>query len=96
MSYICNLVEVAKDFNESLVSKIVISCAPNHVLIHEVEDAQNLISEFAEYLQLLETIIRDRKTYRDALLQGMGVVELDNKKAITEIQNLVNEILESK
>jgi len=96
LPHICNLVEIAKDFNESLVSKVVISCAPNNFLIHEVEDAQNLISEFVEYLQLLQTIIGDRKTYRDALLQGMGVVELGNKKAITEIQNLVNEILESK
>jgi len=76
------------------MSKAVISCAPTNPLINEVEDAKSLLSDFTEYLGLAKTFIRDRKIYRDALLQGKGVVELDNIKALDEIKNLVNEILE--
>ena len=94
LPHICKIIEAARDFNENLISKAIISCAPTNPLINEVEDAKSLLSDFTEYLGLAKTFIRDRKVYRDALLQGKGVVELDNVKALYEIKNLVNEILE--
>ena len=94
LPHICQIIEAAQDFNNNLISKAIISCAPTNPLINEVEDAKNLLSDFTEYLDLAKTFIRDRKVYRDALLQGKGVVELDNAKALDEIKNLVNEILE--
>lgn len=96
LPHICKIIEAAKDFNEHLISKAIISCAPTNPLINEVEEAKNLLSDFIEYLSLSKTFIRDRKIYRDALLQGKGVVELGNIKATLEIKNLVNEILEFK
>ena len=96
LPHICKIIEAAKDFNEHLISKAIISCAPTNPLINEVEEAKNLLSDFTEYLSLSKTFIRDRKIYRDALLQGKGVVELGNIKATLEIKNLVNEILEFK
>ena len=96
LPHICKIIEAAKDFNEHLISKAIISCAPTNPLINEVEEAKNLLSDFIEYLSLSKTFIRDRKIYRDALLQGKGVVELSNIKATLEIKNLVNEILEFK
>jgi chromosome partitioning protein len=96
LPHICKIIEAAKDFNEHLLSKAIISCAPTNPLINEVEEAKNLLSDFTEYLSLSKTFIRDRKIYRDALLQGKGVVELSNIKATLEIKNLVNEILEFK
>ena len=96
LPHICKIIEAAKDFNEHLISKAIISCAPTNTLINEVEEAKNLLSDFTEYLSLSKTFIRDRKIYRDALLQGKGVVELSNIKATLEIKNLVNEILEFK
>ena len=96
LPHICKIIEAAKDFNEHLISKAIISCAPTNPLINEVEEAKNLLSDFTEYLSLSKTFIRDRKIYRDALLQGKGVVELSNIKATLEIKNLVNEILEFK
>ena len=96
LPHICKIIEAAKDFNEHLISKAIISCDPTNPLINEVEEAKNLLSDFTEYLSLSKTFIRDRKIYRDALLQGKGVVELSNIKATLEIKNLVNEILEFK
>jgi len=42
---------------------------------------------------LLKTTIRDRKIYRDAMSEGLGVVEMDNKKATDEITSLMQEII---
>jgi len=94
--HICQLIDAARDFNENLVSKAVISCSSTNPSVNEAEKAQGLLAEFTEYLELLQTIIMDRKVYRDALLQGAGVVELNNHKASAEITNLVNELLEEK
>jgi chromosome partitioning protein len=95
LPHVCNLIEAAKDFNEHLVAKVVISCASTNPLVNEAENAKNLLLEFSEYLSLSKTFIRDRKVYRDALLQGLGVVELKNPKAANEIKNFVNELLEN-
>ncbi|MGX6960305.1 MAG: division plane positioning ATPase MipZ [Rickettsia endosymbiont of Pentastiridius leporinus] len=93
LPHICQLIEIAKDFNPKLVSHVMVSCAPTNPLINELLEAQNLLCKFSTYLSLSKTFIKDRKIYRDALLQGMGVVELNNIKAKSEIKNFVNEIL---
>jgi chromosome partitioning protein len=50
------------------------------------------LAEFPE-IRVLRSIIRDRKVYRDAMSEGLGVVEMDNGKAKAEIQLLVSEIM---
>jgi chromosome partitioning protein len=96
LPHICQLIDAAKDFNENLVSKVVISCASTNPSINEAEKAKGLLDNFTEYLTLLQTTIMERKVYRDALLQGAGVVELNNNKASVEITDLVNELLGGK
>lgn len=94
LPHVCNLISAAKDFNEKLVSKAIISCAPTNPQINEVKGAQVLLSDFSEHLGLVNTFIRERKVYRDALLEGKGVVELNNIKATEEFKKFVDEILE--
>jgi chromosome partitioning protein len=67
--------------------------APSNPAIREVEDARELLSQF-DQLELADTVIRDRKVYRDALLAGQGVVELGNSQARAEIQLLAQEFFE--
>jgi chromosome partitioning protein len=38
-------------------------------------------------------MISDRKVYRDAMSDGLGIVEMNNDKAKAEIQGLIEEIL---
>ncbi len=66
--------------------------APTNPTVNETHDAQAYFQDYPE-IHLLETIICDRKVYRDAMSEGLGVVEMNNKKAIIEIQNLVQEVL---
>jgi len=96
LPHICQLIDTAKDFNENLVSKAVISCGSTNPSVNEAEQAKSLLGNFTAYLTLLQTTIMDRKVYRDALLQGAGVVELNNNKASSEIVDLVNELLGGK
>lgn len=96
LPHICQLIDTARDFNENLVSKAVISCASTNPSVNEAKQAKGLLDNFSDYLTLLQTIVMDRKVYRDALLQGAGVVELNNDKASAEIIDLVNELLGEK
>ncbi|MCK3769161.1 hypothetical protein MZK47_05710 [Microbacterium aerolatum] len=41
----------------------------------------------------LDTVIHERKAYRDVVGEGLGVVEWSNPKAKTEIQNLAKELV---
>jgi chromosome partitioning protein len=84
---------LARGLNPELKAFAVLSMAPSNLLIREVDDARELLAEF-EHLKLADTIIRDRKVYRDALLVGQGVVERDNSQARAEIQLLAKEFFD--
>ncbi|GAB6852446.1 division plane positioning ATPase MipZ [Paraburkholderia kururiensis] len=87
------LVSLARGLNPDLKAFAVLSMAPSNPAIREVEDARELLSQF-EQLELADTVIRDRKVYRDALLGGHGVVEMTNSQARAEIQLLAQEFFE--
>jgi len=83
----------AKLFNSTLAFKAVITMGPTNPVIHEANHAQDFFTNFEE-ITLLNTIIRERKVYRDAISgMGLGVVEMNNSKAKIEIQELLAEIL---
>jgi chromosome partitioning protein len=82
----------AKDINPNLNVFGLITMAPTNPVIHEEADARDCLNDYPE-INLLNTIIRDRKVYRDAMSDGFGVVEMSNDKAKEEIKNLVEEIL---
>ncbi|WP_175898683.1 division plane positioning ATPase MipZ [Burkholderia vietnamiensis] len=92
-SKINELIGQARGLNRELKAVALLSIAPTNPAIREVEDARELIAEF-DQLKLADTIIRDRKVYRDALLVGKGVIELDNSQARAEIQLLAQEFFE--
>ncbi|WP_103852210.1 division plane positioning ATPase MipZ [Burkholderia pseudomallei] len=87
------LIGLARGLNPELKASAVLSMAPSNPVIREVEDARELLALF-DQLELADTVIRDRKVYRDALLAGQGVVELSNSQARAEIQLLAQEFFE--
>lgn len=94
-SKVNELIGLARGLNPELKAVALLSIAPTNPVICEVEDARELLIEF-DQLELADTIIRDRKVYRDALLVGKGVIELDNSRARAEIQLLAQEFFELK
>jgi chromosome partitioning protein len=86
------IITQAKDLNPDLAVYGLITMAPTNPVIHEEEDARVCLQDYPA-IKPLRTMIRDRKCYRDAMSDGLGVVEMDNAKAKDEIKKLVAEIL---
>ena len=86
------LVSTAKEINENLKSYCVLTQAPTNPVITEIDEAKAYIGEINE-LSLMNTIICERKVYRDALAMGAGVMEMSNEKAAQEMITLCEEIL---
>lgn len=91
LPHLDELIGLAKGINPTLEALAVLSRAPTNPVINEVADARTLLVEF-EGFELARSIVRDRKIYRDAFLEGRGVVEMGNSKARAEIQLLAAEI----
>lgn len=91
LPHVNDVVGLARGMNPDLKAFAILSMAPSNPFINEVREAQELLQEFTE-LALSPSIIRDRKIYRDAMLEGKGVVEMNNGTARAEIQLLAQEI----
>ncbi len=85
------LVKLARGMNPNLEARAVISMGPTNPVIHEAQEAQELLSDLKEF-NLSDIVIRDRKVYRDAMVEGRGVTEMNNDKALAEIEALAQEI----
>jgi chromosome partitioning protein len=85
------LTQLARSLNPQLQARLLLSMAPTNPVIHEAEQAQQVLTELPQFT-LSNTIIRERKVYRDAMSDGRGVVEMNNDKATAEITALALEI----
>lgn len=92
LSNLQDIVIQAKDLNPSLQVFALITMAPTNPIIQETKEAKAYLQDYPDF-KLLNTVVRDRKVYRDAISEGMGVVEMDNSKAAAEIQLLIKEVL---
>jgi chromosome partitioning protein len=78
----------ARDLNPNLVVHGILTMAPTNPVVNEVAEACEYLQDYPD-IKLLDTaIIRDRKVYRDAMSEGVGVVEMNNPKAVDEIEAL--------
>ncbi len=93
LPHVNEIVGLAQGLNPKLMAYTLLSMAPTNPVITETQDAKSLLSEFSA-LQLSPFIVRDRKVYRDALLEGKGVIEMTNSAAKAEIQLLAQEIFD--
>lgn len=88
MLHLSDLIDTAKGLNENLISLAVINMASTNHLVAEVKEAQEYLQEFP-IIKLLNSVIHERKIYRDVVPTGEGVVDTDHTKAKDEIENLV-------
>jgi chromosome partitioning protein len=83
----------AKQLKEGVGGSIIGLC-----IFNRYNDKQNLSREMKEALKqfpefaALETTIADRIAYKEAMMQGLGVIEYKDAKAKKEIQNLTEEV----
>lgn len=92
LPHVAEIVSAASDLNPELTCYALLSLAPTNPVINETKEAAEFLKEYPEF-KSLDSIIRDRKVYRDALSEGKGVIEMDNQKAKAEIESFVRELL---
>lgn len=85
------LVALARGLNQNLQAYALLSMAPTNPRVNEAAEASEMLAEFKE-LQLANIVIRDRKVFRDAMVDGRGVFEMSDPKAIEELLALAKEI----
>lgn len=92
-------IEECKVVNKELRSVVVINRAPTYRNDMDVKDLEEGLQELLDELDntiVAKPIIKNRKSYRRAMKNGMGVLELTgrykDKKAIDEITQLYEEI----
>lgn len=86
-----SIIEQAKIYNPKLVVYGLLTMCPTNPKINESKDAKDYLSDYPD-IHLLTTVICDRKVYRDAMSEGMGVTEMGNEQAQREIESLMQEI----
>lgn len=87
------LITEARALNPELGAHLVLSMAPTNPTVTDARDAQALLTQYPSF-KLCESIIRDRKAFRDAMCKGRGVQELTDAKATSELEALVREVME--
>jgi len=85
------LITLARGMNPTLEARVLICMAPTNPSIHEASEAQELLTDLSAFTASTVTI-NERKAYRDAMVEGQGVIELSNEKAKAEITALAQEI----
>lgn len=87
-----DLLEDTKAQNENRITYYILNNCSSHYLDNTSNEASIFFKDYQSILTPSSVKIYHRKAYRDAALEGMGVIELSDKKAKQEILNLKIEI----
>jgi chromosome partitioning protein len=85
------LIADVKAFNHSLQAFSLLSLASTNPSVLEPLEAREALQDLPE-LRVSECLISDRKVYRDAFFEGVGVIEMSSNKGTPEIQRLAQEV----
>lgn len=78
------LIDQAKEINDDLAVRAVLTMCPSNPAITEIQDSQEYLARIGG-LSVITPCIFDRKVYRDAISAGKGVTEMTNDKAKAEL-----------
>jgi chromosome partitioning protein len=92
LPHMSELIEEAVDLNPELRVRGLITQAPTNPNGTERTDAGEYLSDYP-LIAPLETVVYERKAYRDVIGEGLSVVEWTNPKARAEIQELAGEVV---
>ena len=92
LPYIADKVTIAHKLNPELKAYIVINRASANPKNNEVSEAKKFIAKYPIF-KLLNTVIHDRKHFRDAIIGGLSVSEMGSSKAHDELNKFLIEVL---
>lgn len=88
---VASMIRDVKALNQRLEAFSLISMASTNPSVLEPLEAREALKDIKE-LRLSTQLIRDRKVYRDAFYEGVGVIEMSSNKATPELQLLAQEV----
>ena len=88
-----NIVEEILQLNPELKAFSVLNMAPTHADSKEEIQAALEAAHQVGWIAPVQTIVRNRKAFREASNSGLGVVELGNRRATSEIHSLLEKVL---
>ena len=92
LPFVLRLVNTAKQVNKNLKTFVVLNKAPTNNKSTEIDAALELLQQ-VKSVKTLNTILRDRKQFRDAMIEGKSVLEMGSSKAKDELNEFLVEIL---
>jgi len=92
LPFVLRLVNTAKQVNKNLKTFVVLNKAPTNNKSTEIDAALELLQQ-VKSVKTLNTIVRDRKQFRDAMIEGKSVLEMGSSKAKDELNEFLVEIL---
>lgn len=93
LTHVSELVESAQATNPQLRAFVFLSRAPTNQVSEEKAALEALKGALPESIRVLETVIHDRRAFRDAAKGGKSVLEWTDAKAVSEFQGFAAEIL---
>jgi chromosome partitioning protein len=93
LSKMDKLVAEARAFNVNLQAAILTNIAPTNPRMTDAQEMADFVEELKNYT-MLDTIVKDRKTYRLCARDGMAAVEYirGDEKAAEEMRALAKEV----
>lgn len=92
MPYLEEKVKQAMQVNTELKSFVLINRASTNVKSIEVEQAKDFLADYPTF-KMVNTVIKDRKQFRDAVISSKSVTEMNSSKARDEINDLIIEVM---
>lgn len=92
LEYVADKVATAHKNNAELKAYVIINKASSNYRNTEIGQARAYIAQFP-ILQLLNTVIHDRKVFRDGFVESLSVSEMNDIKARDELANFLQEVL---
>jgi chromosome partitioning protein len=91
MGEMVSMVADVQALNAGLQAFSLVSLASTNPAVFEAQEAREALHDVPG-IALSDHVIRDRKVYRDAFFEGVGVVEMTHNKATPEVQLLAQEV----
>ncbi|UYZ69730.1 ParA family protein (plasmid) [Moraxella bovis] len=90
--YLSQRVEEAKKDNTNLQTYVVINKAPTNPKNNEIAQAKDYLADYPIF-KLTNTVIHDRKQFREAIIESLSVTEMGSSKAKDEMNAFLIEVL---
>lgn len=90
--YLYQKVQEVKKDNTDLQAYVVINKAPTNPKNNEIAEAKAYLADYPIF-KLTNTVIHDRKQFREAIIESLSVTEMGSSKAKDEMNAFLIEIL---